>query len=163
MLMDSIPSRSSYAEQKAESRESRCETVIVSGVRRIVPPGVTFRDFATLAKRRGWTAEFLAEEFRGKIDGPSEFFHRVLLGKCGEVVIPYRSVLDLYHKELSPLIEEKSVRLCICDCGRRVYGRKQYAASACRKRAERERSLTLKRGSEKRNKDGAFSVTFSAP
>jgi len=39
---------------------------------------VTFRDFRSLAERRGCTVEFLAGEFRGKIEEPSEFFTRVL-------------------------------------------------------------------------------------
>ena len=53
-------------------------TVIINGHVRIVPLEVTFRDFAELAKRRGWTPQNLAEKFRGKIEEPSEFFHRVL-------------------------------------------------------------------------------------
>jgi hypothetical protein len=36
--------------------------------------------------------------------------------------------------------EGKEIRLCICGCGSRVYGRKQYAREACRKKAERERA-----------------------
>lgn len=144
------------------------ETIMANGILRVVPPEVTFRDFSALAKRRGWTPEFLAEEFRGKIEEPSEFFHRVLSCRYkGEdrswVVIPYRSVLEFYHKELSPLIAEGNVRLCECKCGRRVHGRKSYASAACRKKMERRRSETPKRGSEKPNKDGAFSVTNSAP
>ncbi len=143
-----------------EPRQER-ETVMVNGVLRVVPPEVSFRDFSALAKRRGWTPEFLAENFRGKIDGPSEFFHRCLSGKPDwSIVIPYRSVLDFYWRELSPLIEEKSVRLCLCGCQRRVHGRKSYASMACRKRMERRRSETPKRGSEKPNKDVTFSVTF---
>jgi len=150
-----------------ENKQER-ETVIINGVRCIVPKEVTFRDFAALAKRRGWTPEFLAEEFRGKIEEPSDFFHRVLSCKYrGEdrsgVVIPYQSVLDLYHKELSPLIVEGNVRLCECKCGRRVHGKKSYASGACRKRMERRRAETPKRGSELPNKDGTFPVTFSAP
>jgi len=120
------------------------ETVIINGIKRIVHPEVTFRDFASLAKHKGWTAEFLAEEFRGKIEGPSEFFHRVLSCKYkgkdrSWVVIPYASVLVLYWQELSPFVEDKSVRLCICGCQRRVYGRKQYATNYCRNKAYRER------------------------
>ena len=116
------------------------ETVIINGIVSIVPPEVTFKDFASLAKRKGWTPEFLAEKFRGKIEGPSEFFHRVLSCKYnGEdrswVAILSRSVLDFYWKELSPLIEEQSVRFCICGCQRRVYGRKQYASNYCRNKA----------------------------
>ncbi len=141
------------------------EIVIIGGIKRIVPPEVSFKDFGALAKRRGWTAEFLAEEFRGKIEEPSEFFHRVLSCKYkGEdrswVVLPYRSVLEFYRKELSPLIAEGNVRLCECKCGRRVHGRKSYASVACRKRMERRRSETPERGSEKAIQDKALSVTF---
>ncbi len=140
------------------SRQER-ETVMINGVLRVVPPEVTFRDFSTLAKRRGWTPEFLAENFRGKIDGPSEFFHRCLNGKPDwSIVIPYKSVLDFYWRELSPLIEEKVGRFCICGCQRRVYGRKQYAGNYGRLRTHRRGSQTMKRGSEKPNKDKTFSV-----
>ncbi|MEE9611332.1 MAG: hypothetical protein V3W19_08770 [Desulfatiglandales bacterium] len=147
-----------------ESRQER-EIIMVKGVRRVVPPEVTFRDFSALAKRRNWTAEFLSENFKGKIENPSELFHRILSCKYhgedrGYLIIPYKSILDFYWRELSPLIEEKSIRFCICGCQRRVHGRKSYASMACRKRMERRRSETPKRGSEKPNKDGAFSVTF---
>ena len=77
-----------------------------------------------------------------------------------EVVIPYGSVLDLYCRELSPLIEERAVRFCVCGCQRRVYGRKQYATRYCRNKAYRERSETSKRGSEKPIQDKGFSVTI---
>jgi len=141
------------------------EIVMINGVRRVVPPEVSFKDFGVLAQRRGWTAEFLAEEFRGKIEEPSEFFHRVLSCKYkGEdrswIILPYRSVLEFYHRELSPLIAEGNVRLCECKCGRRVHGRKSYSSVSCRKRMERRRSETPKRGSKKAMQDKAFSVTF---
>lgn len=110
---------------------------------------VTFNDFAVLARRRLWTAEFLAQKLKGKIEGPLEFFHRVLGGRQADVAIPYRSVLEFYHKELSPLLKEGEIRLCLCGCGSRVYGRKRYASAACRKKAERGRSVTLERSSEK--------------
>ena len=135
------------------------DTLFFNGIRRVVPREVTFRDFAALAKRRGWTPEYLAERFKGIIESPSEFFHRCLSGKPEwSIVIPYKSALDFYWRELSPLIEEKAVRFCICGCQRRVYGRKQYASSYCRLRTHRQRSQTSKRGSEKPNKDKTFSV-----
>jgi len=108
---------------------------------------VTFREFAAMAKRRGWSPEFLADEFRGKVDTPSEFCHRVLGGKYGNTVIPYQSVLDLYHKELSPLMAGETVRLCVCGCQRQVHGRKRYASSYCRLKTHRKRSLTGRMGS----------------
>ncbi len=65
-------------------------------------PSVTYADFATLARRRGWTAAFLANHFRGKIEEPRAFFERVLACRSnGEdlsgSVIPFRSVLEFYH------------------------------------------------------------------
>ena len=144
---------------KSKGPRQERETVMINGVRRVVPPEVTFRDFSVLAQRRSWTAQFLAEEFRGKIDEPSEFFHRCLNGKPDlSIVIPYKSVLDFYWRELSPLIEEKAVRLCICGCQRRVYGRKQYASGYCRLRRHRQRSQTSKRGSEKGTETKDLSV-----
>ena len=115
---------------------------------------VTFKDIAALAKRRGWRPEFLSEEFRGKIDEPSDFFHRAL--SCthkgedrGWVVVPYRSVLEFYRKELSPLMVEGEIKTCLCGCGGRVHGRQKYASRYCRVRAYRRRSQTTQRGAEK--------------
>jgi len=133
-----------------EGIKQKRDTIMLNGIRHVVSREVTFRDFASLAKRRAWTPEFLSEKFRGQIEGPSEFFHRCLSGKPNwGVVVVYRSVLDFYWRELSPLIEEKAVRFCVCGCQRRVYGRKQYATRYCRNKAYRERSETSKRGSEK--------------
>jgi len=36
------------------------------------------KDFATLVKKRGHTAESLADRFRGNIENASEFFERVI-------------------------------------------------------------------------------------
>ena len=116
---------------------------------RNIPREVSFRDFTALAKRKGWKPEFLAVEFRGKVDSPSELFHRVLGGKFGDVVIPFHTVLDFYRKELSPLINEQAIKLCVCGCQKRAYGRKRFASSYCRLKVHRKGSLTSKRGSEK--------------
>ena len=125
----------------------------------IMEKEITFKNFSNLAKRRGWTPEFLAEKFKGIIESPSEFFHRCLSGKLDwNTVIPYKSVLDFYWRELSPLIEEKAGRFCICGCQRRVYGRKQFASGYCRLRRHRQRSQTSKRGSEKGTETKDLSV-----
>jgi hypothetical protein len=107
---------------------------------------VTFKDFASLAKRRGWTPQFLAERFKGKLESPGEFFHRVVETRSASLVISYRSVLDLYHAETSPLIAGQSIRLCICGCGRTLpsFTKKLLWAPACRKRVSRRVSDTLK-------------------
>ena len=106
---------------------------------------VTFHDFAALANRKGWTPESLTVEFRSKVDSPSEFFHRVLGGKFGDVAIPYHSVLDFYQKELSPLMQDEAVRLCVCGCQKRVHGRKRYASAYCRLKTYRRGALTARR------------------
>jgi hypothetical protein len=61
-------------------------------------PEVTFGDFAALARRRGWTVDFLTEQFRERTDKPRELFERVFQGQYADVVIPYRSVLAFYGK-----------------------------------------------------------------
>ena len=37
---------------------------------------VMFKDFSELARRRGWSVEFLAERFQAKIEAPTAFFSR---------------------------------------------------------------------------------------
>lgn len=129
------------------------------------PPTVTYAEFAKLAHGRGWTAAFLAERFRGKIEEARAFFERVLACRSnGEdlsgSLIPYRSVLDFYQKELSSTMPAGGTRSCDCGCGRPVRGRKRLASAACRKRMERRRSRIPESGVKNAKKDGAFSVTF---
>ena len=126
---------------------------------------VTYADFAKLARRRGWTAAWLAEHFKGRIEQPREFFERVLKAGSGSedrgaTLIPYRSVLELYRKEMGPGAANSGARSCDCGCGKPVTGRKRLASGACRKRMERRRSRNPESGSEKHKKDGVFSVTF---
>jgi hypothetical protein len=123
-------------------------------------PPITFSDFAKLAKKKGWSAEFLAEKFKGQIERPSEFFHRCLSGSpSADVVIPYRSVIDFYHQEANPLVKEPSTRLCLCGCMRRLYGRKKYATAYCRKKACLERAGNRKTDLRKGPENREFSVT----
>ncbi len=111
--------------------------------------GISHKDFARLASRRGWTKETLAELFRGKIEEPMDFFQRVLSCKYkGEdrsnVVIPFRSVLDFFSKELSfQQDKEGRDRFCACGCKARVWDRKKWASTACRKRFQRRGSQTV--------------------
>ena len=132
---------------------------MINGVLRVVPPEVTFRDFANLAKRNNWTPESLAGKFKGTIENPSEFFHRALSGRPSwDTVIPYRSVIKFVYEQMNPLVKVGSVRLCICGCQRPAYGRKKYATDYCRVKVSRRGSRTVKRGSEKPNKHKGFSV-----
>ena len=105
----------------------------------VVPPGdalaqisgtveVTFKDFSELARRRGWTVQFLAERFRGIIEEPTEFFTRVLACRYqgeyrGDVTIPYRSILEFYRTELTFRQQETGrERFCAGGCGTRGLG-----------------------------------------
>jgi hypothetical protein len=99
---------------------------------------VTFEDFAKLATRRHWTPESLAKRFRGVIENPSEFFHRVFEPKNAAAIIPYRSVIAFYSQEQSAhrVLVGKHC-LCACGCGQAVFDRKKWAGSACKKRAQR--------------------------
>ena len=125
------------------------ETVMINGINRLVPRVVTFRDFAALAKRRGWTIDFLVDRFRGIIEEPKDFFERAVNCKWhgeyrGEVVIPFRSVLRLYSQEMAFQQQEKRrERFCACGCGNRVWDRKKWASTACRKRFQRRESQTV--------------------
>ncbi|MBI4527179.1 MAG: hypothetical protein HY695_25575 [Deltaproteobacteria bacterium] len=112
--------------------------------------GITFADFSKLATKRRWTPEFLAERFRGKIEEPSEFFHRVMLGKYADVAIPYRTVLAFYFQELRfDQAESGRARLCVCGCGRPVAERKKWAFPGCKKRSQRAKATDRPEGVEK--------------
>lgn len=126
---------------------------------------VTYADFAKLALRRGWTAAFLGEHFRGRIEEPRAFFERVLAcssnGKdLSGSLIPFRSVLQFYQIELPRAMPAEGTGGCECGCGKPLHGRKKLASPACRKRMERWRSRIIKSGSEKANNGKGFSVTF---
>ncbi len=90
----------------------------------------------------------LVEIFRGKIEEPREFFERVMSCRYhgedrSDVVIPYRSVIEFYrqdchfYKDVNP--KHKG---CACGCGRPVFDRQKWASPGCRKRAQREQSVT---------------------
>ena len=82
--------------------------------------GVTFRDFAALARMKGWTAEGLGQEFPG-VNSPEPsvaYFGRVLHGRAGwDSVIPYRRVIEKYVREARLLIADNKLRACGCGCG----------------------------------------------
>jgi hypothetical protein len=98
---------------------------------------ITFADFARLAARRHLTAESLAKRFRGIIENPSEFFHRVFEPKNAAAIIPYRSAIAFYTQEMSFYQEKGRSRMCACGCGEPVFDRKKWALPACRKRIQR--------------------------
>lgn len=100
-------------------------------------PAITFADFAALAKRRGWTLDFLAERFRGQIDDPQGargYFARVLDRRHADVVIAHNSVLAFCLERLG------TDRVCACGCGRPLHRlNQQWATDACRVHGHRRR------------------------
>ena len=73
-------------------------------------PEITFRDFQRLITKRRRTVDDLVDIFRGKLDDSRNFFERVMSCQWrnpdtarfedrGDVVIPYKSVIDFYLKE----------------------------------------------------------------
>ena len=73
-------------------------------------PEVTFKDFQKLMAKRRRTVDDLVDIFRGKLDDSRNFFGRVMSCQWrnpdtarfedrGDVVIPYKSVIDFYLKE----------------------------------------------------------------
>jgi hypothetical protein len=63
---------------------------------------LTFAQFARAGRRLGWSVDFLTRQFKGRIEAPGDFFSRVFdrHDRFGAVVIPYRSVLDWYLREI---------------------------------------------------------------
>jgi hypothetical protein len=75
---------------------------------------VTFKDFSKLMTRRKRTVDDLVDIFHGALDENRSFFERVMSCQWrnpetgrhedrGDVVIPYRSVLQFYFKEVEYL------------------------------------------------------------
>jgi hypothetical protein len=103
-------------------------------------PEVTFGNFATLARRRGWSKEFMAERFQGRIDEPRKFFEAMWQGQYAATVISFRSVLAFYRQELGlHQLGSGTERRCCCGCGVRVFDRKRFASQACKQRGYRTR------------------------
>src|SRR5262245_58155664 len=87
---------------------------------------VIFKDFAKLMTKRRRTVDDLVDIFRGKLDDSRNFFERVMscqwrkpeTGRFedrGDVVIPYKSVIEFYLKETQYLkhSEEEQERLAL--------------------------------------------------
>ncbi len=107
---------------------------------------LSFGQFASLARRRGWTKDYLLEvsdrDFGQKYDYKTgrwvknsayveDFWDRVLHGKHAENVIPYRSVIEFYQRHLVFEIKPDQAR-CWCGCGQPVFGAAKYASPTCR-------------------------------
>jgi len=103
----------------------------------VLTEGISFAEFASQARAAGYEVNSLVDLFRGKIEDPRDLFTRAFQSKHEEMVVPYRSVLEFYHRLLR--VAEKNERACQCGCGLVVFDRKKYATDACKKRAYRKR------------------------
>jgi len=88
--------------------------------------GVTFKDFQKLMVKRRRTVDDLVDIFRGKLDDSRSFFERVMscqrrnpdTGRFedrGDVVIPYKSVIEFYLKEAHYLEDSKKRPVKVSD------------------------------------------------
>ena len=110
---------------------------------------ITFKAFATIARRLGYTKKDLAHHISewwdsgeesslpGAKESHSQFAERVFSPLYGDVVIPYQPLLTLYHSWYDPY-QELATKVCSCGCGRGVLGRSQYAAPYCRLKVHRQ-------------------------
>jgi hypothetical protein len=126
------------------------------------PTLVTFRDFQWLMVARKHDVDDLVDIFHGKLDLSGEigvrdnarsFFERVMscqwrnpdtgrLEDRGDVVIPYKPVVEFYLEELHYFKDaaKRNQRLCQCGCGKPVFGQYKFASDTCRKRLQRSKT-----------------------
>jgi hypothetical protein len=114
---------------------------------------VRFKDFAAVATRLGYTKKDLARSISewwdsgeesnlpGAKESHSQFAERLFSPDYGEVVIPYQSLLTLYHSWYDPY-RELATKVCSCGCGRGILGKSQYAAPYCRLKVHRQAKKT---------------------
>jgi len=102
--------------------------------------GVSYAKFAALARRMGWTAEYLAGVLRGKFEVRGEtfeaYFDRVLHCRPGgEVVIPFRSVIEHFLVGVEHLARDGKLALCACGCGSFAGGGGRLAWETCSRKS----------------------------
>jgi hypothetical protein len=87
---------------------------------------VTFKDFQKLMAKRRRTVDDLVNIFRGKLDDSRGFFERVMscqwrnpdtgrFDDRSDIVIPYKSVMEFYLKELHYLEDTKRRPMKVSD------------------------------------------------
>jgi len=125
-------------------------------------PCITFGQFRKVARRRGWSLEWLVEQSKAELDRPTDTIRRVLEGArveghregerwvapywddMTEVVLPYRRLIELYQRATRPRPALDGERQCACGCGGLVRARRKWASPACRKRVQR-RARTIEK------------------
>jgi hypothetical protein len=114
---------------------------------------ITFREFAELMAKRRRTVDDLVDLFRGKLEDSRSFFERVMscqwrnpeTGRYedrGGVVIPYRSVIEFYRRELAYLknTEEEQARQAL----KRKRPVSEERKQALRKQLEKARAARVR-------------------
>jgi hypothetical protein len=104
-------------------------------------PCITFKQFRDVAKREGWTIEFLVEQVREEIDEPKRTMECILKTGPADTVIPYTCLIQLYEKATAIPEARPGEQSCACGCGGRVRGKQRFATSACQRRAHRQRQV----------------------
>jgi hypothetical protein len=94
--------------------------------------GVTYRDFAALARLADWRVEELAAEFPG-INTPTEtsatYFARVLKGAPDwDSVIPFRRLITKHLRMVEILMRANKLRTCPCGCATPLFYPRQQRA-----------------------------------
>ena len=98
---------------------------------------VTFKDFQRLMTKRRRTVDDLVDIFRGKLDDSRSFFERVMSCQWrnpdttryedrSDVVIPYRSVIEFYLKELHYLEDSRKRPMKIIDPGKTTIAARDF-------------------------------------
>lgn len=117
----------------------------------IFTQGVTFGQFAATAKKNGFDQAALVEVCKPWWEGNdpvTSFAKRVFLPMHKDVVIPYRTLLELYARWDAVQTEQKE-KVCACGCGRPIKSKfKIFATTACRKKQSRTAKLPPKNNNE---------------
>jgi len=98
---------------------------------------VAFKDFQKLMARRKRTVDDLVDIFHGKLEENRTFFERVMscqwrnseTGRHEDrsaLVIPYRSVIEFYLKELAYLEDAKKSRLEVRELRKTVSSTREF-------------------------------------
>jgi hypothetical protein len=115
-------------------------------------PCITFGQFRSVARYRGWTVEWLREQVADEIEKPTETLRRVMHGALvdgkhqllAETVVPYRCLIALYQRATQPTPAPAGEKACACGCGARARGQKKWATPGCRKRVQRRSVIAQK-------------------
>ena len=125
--------------------------------------GLSYAKFAALAKRKEWSAEYLAENLRGRFEVKGEtfehYFERVLhCDPSPETVIPFRSVIVGFLAAVGELAQDGELKLCPCGCGSYAGPGGRLAWETCSRMPLSEAKRAALERAHAARRDGAFSI-----